>query len=145
MCGSYATVCLQVELEVYDFFFERSAPITILISVRTADTDAPRVSWNTGEAHVGFKPRSPEGKTKYMGRERKAVLFPFHMWGDRNPDRLGASDSWFWFCFSYWQGEKFKSRIPECWRQVLSSAGDKPKRQFSPGWGKKVSVIPSCS
>nr|XP_019594742.1 PREDICTED: FRAS1-related extracellular matrix protein 1 isoform X1 [Rhinolophus sinicus]XP_019594743.1 PREDICTED: FRAS1-related extracellular matrix protein 1 isoform X1 [Rhinolophus sinicus]XP_019594744.1 PREDICTED: FRAS1-related extracellular matrix protein 1 isoform X1 [Rhinolophus sinicus]XP_019594745.1 PREDICTED: FRAS1-related extracellular matrix protein 1 isoform X1 [Rhinolophus sinicus] len=38
----------EVELEVYDFFFERSAPITVHISVRTADTDAPRVSWNTG-------------------------------------------------------------------------------------------------
>ncbi|XP_053512286.1 FRAS1-related extracellular matrix protein 1 isoform X6 [Artibeus jamaicensis] len=38
----------EVELEVYDFFFERSAPITVLISVRTSDTNAPRVSWNTG-------------------------------------------------------------------------------------------------
>ncbi|KAM8803175.1 FRAS1-related extracellular matrix protein 1 isoform 2-T2 [Rhynchonycteris naso] len=38
----------EVELEVYDFFFERSAPITIHISVRTSDTNAPRVSWNTG-------------------------------------------------------------------------------------------------
>ncbi|XP_060055572.1 FRAS1-related extracellular matrix protein 1 isoform X2 [Erinaceus europaeus] len=38
----------QVELEVYDFFFERSAPITVHISIRTADTNAPRVSWNTG-------------------------------------------------------------------------------------------------
>ncbi|XP_032979788.1 FRAS1-related extracellular matrix protein 1 isoform X3 [Rhinolophus ferrumequinum] len=38
----------EVELEVYDFFFERSAPITVHISVRTADTNAPRVSWNTG-------------------------------------------------------------------------------------------------
>ncbi|XP_037347730.1 FRAS1-related extracellular matrix protein 1 isoform X2 [Talpa occidentalis] len=38
----------EVELEVYDFFFERSAPITVHISIRTADTDAPRVSWNTG-------------------------------------------------------------------------------------------------
>lgn len=49
MCGSYAIVCLQVELEVYDFFFERSAPITVHISIRTADTNAPRVSWNTGK------------------------------------------------------------------------------------------------
>ena len=49
MCGSYAIVRLQVELEVYDFFFERSAPITVHISIRTADTNAPRVSWNTGE------------------------------------------------------------------------------------------------
>ncbi|XP_032332267.1 FRAS1-related extracellular matrix protein 1 isoform X2 [Camelus ferus] len=38
----------EVELEVYDFFFEKSAPISILISIRTADTNAPRVSWNTG-------------------------------------------------------------------------------------------------
>ncbi|XP_007465709.1 PREDICTED: FRAS1-related extracellular matrix protein 1 [Lipotes vexillifer] len=38
----------EVELEVYDFFFERSAPITVHISIRTADTNAPRVSWNTG-------------------------------------------------------------------------------------------------
>ncbi|XP_002915978.2 FRAS1-related extracellular matrix protein 1 isoform X13 [Ailuropoda melanoleuca] len=38
----------EVEVEAYDFFFERSAPITVLISIRTADTNAPRVSWNTG-------------------------------------------------------------------------------------------------
>ncbi|XP_036116823.1 FRAS1-related extracellular matrix protein 1 [Molossus molossus] len=38
----------EVELEVYDFFFERSTPITVHISVRTSDTNAPRVSWNTG-------------------------------------------------------------------------------------------------
>ncbi|XP_036289987.1 FRAS1-related extracellular matrix protein 1 isoform X1 [Pipistrellus kuhlii] len=38
----------EVELEVYDFFFERSLPMTIHISVRTSDTNAPRVSWNTG-------------------------------------------------------------------------------------------------
>ncbi|XP_012925197.1 FRAS1-related extracellular matrix protein 1 isoform X2 [Heterocephalus glaber] len=38
----------EVELEVYDFFFERSAPIMVHISIRTADTNAPRVSWNTG-------------------------------------------------------------------------------------------------
>ncbi|XP_033613629.1 FRAS1-related extracellular matrix protein 1-like [Fukomys damarensis] len=38
----------EVELEVYDFFFERSAPIMVYISIRTADTNAPRVSWNTG-------------------------------------------------------------------------------------------------
>ncbi|NP_001356989.1 FRAS1-related extracellular matrix protein 1 isoform 4 precursor [Homo sapiens] len=37
----------EVELEVYDFFFERSAPMTVHISIRTADTNAPRVSWNT--------------------------------------------------------------------------------------------------
>ncbi|XP_014647889.1 PREDICTED: FRAS1-related extracellular matrix protein 1 isoform X2 [Ceratotherium simum simum] len=38
----------EVELEAYDFFFEKSAPITVHISIRTADTNAPRVSWNTG-------------------------------------------------------------------------------------------------
>ncbi|XP_039731217.1 FRAS1-related extracellular matrix protein 1 isoform X3 [Pteropus medius] len=38
----------EVELEIHDFFFERSAPIIVHISVRTADTNAPRVSWNTG-------------------------------------------------------------------------------------------------
>ncbi|KAM6183307.1 FRAS1-related extracellular matrix protein 1 isoform 2-T2 [Erethizon dorsatum] len=38
----------EVELELYDFFFERNAPITVHISIRTADTNAPRVSWNTG-------------------------------------------------------------------------------------------------
>ncbi|KAM4807956.1 FRAS1-related extracellular matrix protein 1 [Rhinophrynus dorsalis] len=39
---------LEVEFEVHDFFFERSSPITVHISIRTADTNAPRVSWNTG-------------------------------------------------------------------------------------------------
>ncbi|XP_073523974.1 FRAS1-related extracellular matrix protein 1 isoform X1 [Phyllobates terribilis] len=39
---------LEVELEVHDFFFERSSPITVHISIRTADTNAPRVSWNMG-------------------------------------------------------------------------------------------------
>nr|XP_048308953.1 FRAS1-related extracellular matrix protein 1 isoform X1 [Myodes glareolus]XP_048308954.1 FRAS1-related extracellular matrix protein 1 isoform X1 [Myodes glareolus] len=38
----------KLEVEVNDFFFERSAPITVHISIRTADTNAPRVSWNTG-------------------------------------------------------------------------------------------------
>nr|XP_051701478.1 FRAS1-related extracellular matrix protein 1 isoform X2 [Oryctolagus cuniculus] len=38
----------ELELEVYDFFFGRSTPITVHISIRTADTNAPRVSWNTG-------------------------------------------------------------------------------------------------
>ncbi|XP_072512340.1 FRAS1-related extracellular matrix protein 1 isoform X9 [Notamacropus eugenii] len=38
----------EVEFEVYDFFFEKSLPITIHVSIRTADTNAPRVSWNTG-------------------------------------------------------------------------------------------------
>ncbi|XP_073491759.1 FRAS1-related extracellular matrix protein 1 isoform X1 [Aquarana catesbeiana] len=39
---------LEVEVEVHDFFFERSLPITVHISVRTAETNAPRVSWNMG-------------------------------------------------------------------------------------------------
>ncbi|XP_006864569.1 PREDICTED: FRAS1-related extracellular matrix protein 1 [Chrysochloris asiatica] len=38
----------EVELKVHDFFFEKSATITVHISIRTADTNAPRVSWNTG-------------------------------------------------------------------------------------------------
>ncbi|XP_034021139.1 FRAS1-related extracellular matrix protein 1a isoform X2 [Thalassophryne amazonica] len=38
----------EVEFEVHDFFFERSPPITVHVSVRNADTTAPRVSWNTG-------------------------------------------------------------------------------------------------
>uniref|UniRef100_A0A8C4U907 FRAS1-related extracellular matrix protein 1 n=1 Tax=Falco tinnunculus TaxID=100819 RepID=A0A8C4U907_FALTI len=38
----------EVEFEVHDFYFERSSPITVHLSIRTADTNAPRVSWNTG-------------------------------------------------------------------------------------------------
>ena len=38
----------QVEFEVYDFYFEKSPPIVVHMSVRTADTNAPRVSWNMG-------------------------------------------------------------------------------------------------
>ncbi|NXA13983.1 FREM1 protein, partial [Sapayoa aenigma] len=38
----------EVEFEVYDFYFERSLPITLRLSIRTTDTNAPRVSWNTG-------------------------------------------------------------------------------------------------
>ncbi|KAM8984627.1 FRAS1-related extracellular matrix protein 1 [Ara ararauna] len=38
----------EVEFEVHDFYFERSLPITVHLSVRTTDTNAPRVSWNTG-------------------------------------------------------------------------------------------------
>lgn len=47
--GSDARGVLQVELEVHDLFFERSPPITVHMSVRNADTTAPRVSWNMGE------------------------------------------------------------------------------------------------
>uniref|UniRef100_A0A8C0HGV7 FRAS1 related extracellular matrix 1 n=1 Tax=Buteo japonicus TaxID=224669 RepID=A0A8C0HGV7_9AVES len=39
----------EVEFEVHDFYFERSLPITVHLSIRTTDTNAPRVSWNTGE------------------------------------------------------------------------------------------------
>lgn len=38
----------QVEFEVHDFFFEKSPSMTVHISVRNADTNAPRVSWNMG-------------------------------------------------------------------------------------------------
>ncbi|XP_064902207.1 FRAS1-related extracellular matrix protein 1 isoform X2 [Columba livia] len=38
----------KVEFEVHDFYFERSLPITVHLSIRTTETNAPRVSWNTG-------------------------------------------------------------------------------------------------
>ncbi|CAL8241709.1 unnamed protein product [Merluccius merluccius] len=38
----------EVEFEVHDVFFERSPPIVVHMSVRNADTNAPRVSWNMG-------------------------------------------------------------------------------------------------
>ncbi|XP_063756912.1 FRAS1-related extracellular matrix protein 1a isoform X2 [Eleginops maclovinus] len=38
----------EVELEVHDFFFEKSQSMTVHMSVRNADTNAPRVSWNMG-------------------------------------------------------------------------------------------------
>ncbi|XP_065512088.1 FRAS1-related extracellular matrix protein 1 isoform X4 [Caloenas nicobarica] len=38
----------EVEFEVHDFYFERSLPITVHLSIRTTETNAPRVSWNTG-------------------------------------------------------------------------------------------------
>ncbi|KAM4714914.1 FRAS1-related extracellular matrix protein 1a isoform 2-T2 [Anableps anableps] len=38
----------EVEIEVHDFFFEKSPPINVHTSVRNADTNAPRVSWNMG-------------------------------------------------------------------------------------------------
>ncbi|CAL8326972.1 unnamed protein product [Lota lota] len=38
----------EVEFEVHDFFFERSPPIVVHMSVRNAETNAPRVSWNMG-------------------------------------------------------------------------------------------------
>uniref|UniRef100_A0A8B9KAF0 Fras1 related extracellular matrix 1a n=1 Tax=Astyanax mexicanus TaxID=7994 RepID=A0A8B9KAF0_ASTMX len=38
----------EVEFEVHDFYFEKSQPVMVHMSVRTADTNAPRVSWNMG-------------------------------------------------------------------------------------------------
>lgn len=38
----------EVEFEVHDFYFEKSPLITVHMSVRNADTNAPRVSWNMG-------------------------------------------------------------------------------------------------
>ncbi|XP_061565439.1 FRAS1-related extracellular matrix protein 1a isoform X2 [Cololabis saira] len=38
----------EVELEVHDFFFEKSPSLTVHLSVRNANTNAPRVSWNMG-------------------------------------------------------------------------------------------------
>ncbi|XP_060618381.2 FRAS1-related extracellular matrix protein 1 isoform X3 [Anolis sagrei] len=38
----------EVEFQVHDLYFEKSSPITLHISVRTSETNAPRVSWNTG-------------------------------------------------------------------------------------------------
>uniref|UniRef100_A0A8C0UVV8 FRAS1-related extracellular matrix protein 1 n=2 Tax=Cyanistes caeruleus TaxID=156563 RepID=A0A8C0UVV8_CYACU len=38
----------EVEFEVHDLYFERSLPIAVHLSIRTTDTNAPRVSWNTG-------------------------------------------------------------------------------------------------
>ncbi|KAK2852025.1 hypothetical protein Q5P01_008301 [Channa striata] len=38
----------EVEFEVHDFFFEKSPLMTVHMSVRNADTNAPRVSWNMG-------------------------------------------------------------------------------------------------
>ncbi|RXN31842.1 FRAS1-related extracellular matrix 1 [Labeo rohita] len=37
-----------VEFEVHDFYFEKSQPVIVHMSIRTADTNAPRVSWNMG-------------------------------------------------------------------------------------------------
>ncbi|XP_070711353.1 FRAS1-related extracellular matrix protein 1a [Pempheris klunzingeri] len=38
----------EVEFEIHDFFFEKSPPVTVHMSIRNADTNAPRVSWNMG-------------------------------------------------------------------------------------------------
>lgn len=48
-CPIHSLFFQQLEVEVHDFYFERSLPITVHLSIRTADTNAPRVSWNTGE------------------------------------------------------------------------------------------------
>lgn len=39
----------QVEFDVHDYFFAKSGPFVVHVSVRTADTNAPRVSWNMGK------------------------------------------------------------------------------------------------
>ncbi|XP_061665126.1 FRAS1-related extracellular matrix protein 1a [Syngnathoides biaculeatus] len=39
---------IEMEIEVNDFFFKKSPPVTAHMSVRNADTNAPRVSWNMG-------------------------------------------------------------------------------------------------
>jgi len=33
---------------VHDFYFEKSQPVMVHVSIRTAETNAPRVSWNMG-------------------------------------------------------------------------------------------------
>ncbi|XP_034532908.1 FRAS1-related extracellular matrix protein 1a [Notolabrus celidotus] len=38
----------EVEVQAHDFFFESSQSMTVHMSVRNADTNAPRVSWNMG-------------------------------------------------------------------------------------------------
>ncbi|XP_071782184.2 FRAS1-related extracellular matrix protein 1a [Centroberyx gerrardi] len=38
----------EVEFEVHDFYFEKSPSMIVHMSVRNADTNAPRVSWNMG-------------------------------------------------------------------------------------------------
>ncbi|XP_074518325.1 FRAS1-related extracellular matrix protein 1a isoform X2 [Halichoeres trimaculatus] len=38
----------EVEVQAHDFFFETSQTMTVHMSVRNADTNAPRVSWNMG-------------------------------------------------------------------------------------------------
>lgn len=43
-----------MEFEVQDFFFVKSPPITVHVSVRNSDTNAPRVSWNMG-MHTSFQ------------------------------------------------------------------------------------------
>lgn len=43
---------LQVEVEVHDLFFKKSPTFKIQLSVRNADTNAPRVSWNMGTSPV---------------------------------------------------------------------------------------------
>ncbi len=47
-CKNLCNPLLQVEFEVHDFFFEKSPSMTVHMSVRNADTNAPRVSWNMG-------------------------------------------------------------------------------------------------
>lgn len=100
MCGSYATVCLQVELEVYDFFFEKSTPITIHISVRTSDTNAPRVSWNTGAAQCRMSSNPAlKGRKKVHVPGKKGSFIPISHTRQPKLSPVRASDSWFHFVF----------------------------------------------
>lgn len=100
MRGSYATVCLQVELEVYDFFFERSMPMTIHISVRTSDTNAPRVSWNTGAAQCRVSSNlALKGRKKVYGSGKKGSFIPISHTRQLKLSPVQASDSWFHFVF----------------------------------------------
>jgi len=43
-----------VEFEVHDFYFEKSQPVMVHVSIRTAETNAPRVSWNMGVYCASF-------------------------------------------------------------------------------------------
>uniref|UniRef100_A0A3Q3X746 FRAS1-related extracellular matrix protein 1 n=1 Tax=Mola mola TaxID=94237 RepID=A0A3Q3X746_MOLML len=48
----------EVEFEVHDFFFEKSPLMTVHMSVKNADTNAPRVSWNMGLSLLEGQSRS---------------------------------------------------------------------------------------
>lgn len=56
----------QVEIEVHDLFFERSPPITVHMSVRNADTNAPRVSWNMGESRRSRTRGGRRGRRRFL-------------------------------------------------------------------------------
>lgn len=44
----YNTVSSKVEFQVIDSSYMTSLPIMVHISIRAAETNAPRVSWNMG-------------------------------------------------------------------------------------------------